>query len=89
MLVCAVVERVVPMSKGTPKKYVWKVVETTRKELNVVAESEHDAIGLFYQATDEGSKIAQVIENLACVDVEAYTIKAKPVRMKRGVYNVS
>jgi len=77
------------MSKATPKKFVWRVVSTTLKSLDVVAETEHEAIALFHNYADEGSDISQQIEDEACYDIEAYTIKQKPVRHKKGVYNES
>lgn len=72
------------MSKATPKKYVWRVVTNTIKSLDVVAETEQDAIGLFYQYTED-AKIAKRVEDESCYDIEAYELDVKPTRKKRGL----
>ena len=70
------------MATRTRKKYLWRVVECVYFSLDVVAEDEKEAITI-YRDHDLYYKIDEVS------DIEAYELKQKPVRLKKGVYDVS
>jgi hypothetical protein len=53
--------------------------------LDVVAETEQDAIGLYHQYTED-AKIAQRIEDESCYDIEAYELNVKPTSKARGIH---
>jgi len=72
------------MATRTPKKYLWRVVECVYYSLDVVAETQAEAEKIYYDNID----IAVNAQD-ACSDIEAYELKQKPVRHKKGVYNVS
>lgn len=74
------------MATRTPKRYLWRVVENTSKSVDVVAETELDAIGLYYQCTEEGSKYAERIDAQKCYDIEAYELDVKPTSKERGIH---
>lgn len=71
------------------RKFLFRVVGQTYQSLDILAESEEQAIDLFHNVGQMSNKVKQTLEDNTSYEVEAYELHPKRKRFKKGDYDVS